>query len=188
AAGAVPDIPFIPGDIDFAITGLPGERRIDDALGGLGTPVELHGTGHEVAEIAGLVADVSVQREIVGVLAKIFQHGAVPGGPIRPGAEVGRAGGDQLDGGVGPLHQLGGFEGELAIVVGAAVAHLPGAVHLVAQAPELDLPGIAAAVLAAQAGHGGVFGGIAVLHPLLGFGPGAGAEVGADVGDRKSVV
>ena len=100
----------------------------------------------------------------------------------RPGAEVGGAGGDQLDGGVGPLHQLGGFEGELAIVLGAAVAHLPGAIHLVAEAPELDLPGIAAAVLAAQAGHGGVFGGIAVLDPLLGFGPGAGAEVGADVG------
>ena len=46
----------------------------------------------------------------------------------------------------------------------------------------MDLPGIAPAVLAAQAGHGGVFGGVAVFHPLLGFGPGAGAEIGADVG------
>src|SRR5450759_1028778 len=118
------------------------------------------------------------------MLAEVLENGAVPGGPVRAGAEVGGAGGDQLDGGVGPLHELNGFEGELAIVVGAAVAHLPGAIHLVTESPELDLPGIAASVLAAQAGHGGVFGGIAVLDPLLGFGPGAGAEVGADVGLR----
>src|ERR1019366_8486366 len=182
AAGAVPDIPFIPGDIDLAIAGLSGEGRVDDALGGFGAPVEFDGTGHEVAEVVRGVADVGVKREIVGVLAEVLENRAVPGGPVRAGAEVGRAGGDQLDGGVGPLHELGGFEGELAIVVGAAVAHLPGAIHLVTEAPELDLPGIAASVLAAQAGHGGVFGGIAILHPLLGFGPGAGAEVGADVG------
>src|ERR1039458_8286595 len=97
AAGAVPDIPFIPGDVDFAVAGLSGEGGIDDALGGFGALVEFHGTGHEVAEIVAAVAHVEVQREIVGVLAEGFEHGAVPGGPIAAGAEVGTAGGDQLD-------------------------------------------------------------------------------------------
>ena len=40
AAGAVPDIPLVPGDIDFAIAGLSGERGIDEAFGGLGALVE----------------------------------------------------------------------------------------------------------------------------------------------------
>src|SRR5450756_85703 len=51
AASAVPDIPFIPGDIDFAIAGLSGEGRVDDALGGFGAAVEFDGTRHEVAEV-----------------------------------------------------------------------------------------------------------------------------------------
>ena len=37
------------------------------------------------------------------------------------------------------------------------------------------------AVLFEEPRHGGVFGGIAVLHPLLRFVPGSGAQVGADV-------
>ena len=138
--------------------------------------------GHEVAEIVVGGCRRRVECEIVGVHAQVLEHGAVPGGPVAAGAEVRGTGGDQLHRGVRPLHELGGFEGELAVVLGAAVAHLPGAIHLVAESPHLHLPGIASTVLAAQAGHGGVFGGIAVLHPLLGFGPRAGAEVGADVG------
>ena len=88
------------------------------------------------------VAHVKMQRQVVGVVLQVFEHRAVPAGPIRIGAEVGAPGGDQLDVGVGPLHQLGGFQGELAVVFGAAVAHLPGAVHLVAQAPIGHFPGL----------------------------------------------
>ena len=45
----------------------------------------------------------------------------------------------------------------------------------------MTFQGSRAAVLFAQARHGGVFGGVAVLHPLLRLGPGAGAEIRADV-------
>ena len=34
AAGAIPDVPFIPGDVDFAVARLAGERGVDDAFGG----------------------------------------------------------------------------------------------------------------------------------------------------------
>ena len=108
-----------------------------------------------------------------------------------PGPKLEEPAATSLTDGVGPLHEFRGFEGELAIVVGAAMAHLPGAIHLVTESPHFDLPGIAPAVLAAQARHGGVFRGIAIFHPLLGLRPGAGAEVGADVGlgaDRLHVV
>ncbi len=65
------------------------------------------------------------------------------------GAEVGGAGGDQLDGRVDAAHGLGGFEGELGVVLGVLVAELPGAVDFVAEAPVLDALGLVAAVLAA---------------------------------------
>ena len=45
---------------------------------------------------------------------------------------------------------LGGLVGEMAVFVGGLVADLPGAVHLVAEAPELDVPRLLAAVLLAQ--------------------------------------
>ena len=44
---------------------------------------------------------------------------AVPADPVDAGAEVGRARRDQLDVRVGPLHQLGGFQRELAVIFGA---------------------------------------------------------------------
>ena len=109
------------------------------------------------------------------------EDGAVPVGPSLTGGEVGGAGRDELEVGVGPLHELGAFEGELSVVFGRAVAHLPGAVHLVAKPPILHFPGLFAAVPAPQFSHGGACGEVAVLDPLLGFDPGAGPEIGADI-------
>jgi hypothetical protein len=99
----------------------------------------------------------------------------------RRGGEIGRSGGDQLDAGIGPLHQLGAFQRELAVIFGGAVPHLPGPVHLVAEAPVRHLPGLLAAVLFAQRGHHRVPRRVAVFHPLLRVGPRTRAEIRADV-------
>ena len=116
------------------------------------------------------------------MLLEVLEHGPVPAGPIRAGAEIRGAGGDQLDAGVGPLHQLGGFQGELAVVLGAAVAHLPGTVHLVAQPPVGDFPGIARGRSACAAGSWRCLRRNCSTPPTAGPRPRAGAEVGADVG------
>ena len=135
AARAIPDVPFVPGDVDLAIAGLAGERRIDDAFGGLDALVQLEGTGQELAVVVVARCRHTCAARGSRRVLEVFEHGAVPADPVGAGPEVGGSGGDQLDVGIGPLHQLGGFERELAVVFGAAMAHLPGAVHLVAEAP-----------------------------------------------------
>src|SRR5215469_6989049 len=61
------------------------------------------------------------------------------------------------------------------------MTHLPEAVHLVTQAPVLYLPWLGTPVLFAQPRHGRILGRVAVLHPLLRFGPRARSEIGADI-------
>src|SRR5579884_2557689 len=61
------------------------------------------------------------------------------------------------------------------------MAHLPWPIHFIAQTPVTHLPGALAAVLSTEVADCGALREIAVLHPLLRFGPRAGAEVGADI-------
>ena len=157
-AGAIPDVPLIPRNVDAAAGRLAGERGVDDPGGGLDAAVEFDGAGHKIAEVVAPISDVHVQREVVDVMLQMLQDGAIPSGPIGVGAEIGGARRDQLDAGVGPLHQLGGFQREFAVIVRRTMTHLPGTVHLIAQAPVGDFPGLRAAILFAQAGHGRILG------------------------------
>ena len=89
------------------------------------------------------------------------------------------------------MHELGGFEREFAVVFRAAMSHLPGAVHFVAEAPVGNFPGRFAAIFFTQARRRGVAREIDVLDPLLCVVPGTCAEVGADIrfrADARNVV
>src|SRR5258708_23088051 len=99
-----------------------------------------------------------MERKVVGVALQVFKNGAVPTSPIRARTEIGRSGGYQLHIRISPLHQLRGFQSEFSVVVRAAMTHLPGAIHLIAQAPIGYLPGLLPAVLLTQTGPGGIFG------------------------------
>src|SRR5207244_3736779 len=69
-----------------------------------------------------------------------------------------------------------------AVILSRAMTHLPWPSHFIPQTPVLHVPWLVATVLLAELRHGGAVGNVAVFHPLLGVGPGAGAKVGADVG------
>jgi len=80
------------------------------------------------------------------------------------------------------LGQLGGFQRKGSVIGSRTVAHLPIAVHLVAQAPVFHLPGLVAAVPLAHLHHGGVLVAVDILDPLLRIGPAAGPQIEADIG------
>ena len=86
---------------------------------------------------------------------------------------------------VGAAHGLGRLQGELGVVLRVLVAELPGPVDLVAQAPDLDVPGLVAAVLAPLLRPVGVAGSRCVYSTQLRASstraqPGVDAHVGLD--------
>ena len=91
-----------------------------------------------------------------------------------------RAAHDELDGAVGVLHQLGGLLGTPAVLLGGHVSDLPGAVHLVAEAPELHAVGLGRAGLGAHVRVAGARGRVAVFHPVAGLFRRSRAEVHAE--------
>ena len=86
-----------------------------------------------------------------------------------------------------PVHDLAGFARLAGIFLGFQVADLPGAVHLVAQAPVFHLVGLGIAVADAQVGVIGAGRGVAVFHPGAGFVQRAGAQVDAQHGRRAQL-
>ena len=75
------------------------------------------------------------------------------------------------------LHAAPDLVGDAAIFVGGAVVHLPRPVHLVAEAPDLDVVRVRRAVLAAQVAPVAAAGMVAVFEHGEGFGEALGAEV-----------
>src|ERR1700681_3604006 len=62
------------------------------------------------------------------------------------------------------------------------MTHLPGTVHLIAEAPILDLPRGFASILFSQTRHRRIFGRVTVLYPLLCIRPRSSTQIRADIG------
>src|SRR5262249_59746612 len=92
------------------------------------------------------VAYITMQRLVIDVSPEIVQDSSVPTNPVRARAVVRGASPDQLNVGIGPAHQFGSFQGELAVVFSAAMAHLPETVHLISQPPIGHSPRFFAAI------------------------------------------
>ena len=100
-------------------------------------------------------------------------------GPVVIG--VGCAAGDLIEAVAVVVAGVGGIAAEeVGIVLRGHVA--AAAPSFVADAEELDFPGLVAAVAAAHLGHGAVAGGSHILHPLCKLFGSAAADVAADVG------
>ena len=103
-----------------------------------------------------------MQRDVLDVVVALLEHLPLPLGVGRHGV-VGAAADDELHVLPERLHRLRGLVGEPAVFLRDLVADLPGAVHLVAEAPHPDAVGLLDAVAAAQVAPGGAARVVAVL-------------------------
>src|SRR5712691_786288 len=129
----------------------------------------------DVRIVIGL-ARVEVNAVIVHHRGQTLEDHGIPVAPAIVPAT------DELDGGIGVLHDQREGAGLLDIVLGAEAPDLPAAIHLVAEAPVADAVRLGVAVLAPQVRPGGMARAIAVLDPGLRLIHGAGAHVDADIG------
>ena len=172
----IPHVPFIEGQIDLLFAVLLALHRVADGDHGVDEIVQVHAAGQEAGGVVGGIAVVAVQGNIINVLIALVQHLQLP---VPEGGHLvgGRTAGDQLDGGIDPLHHFGGFVGDAAIFHRGFVAHLPGAVHFVAQAPQLDAEGLLRAVLDAHIGELAAALVVGVFHHVPGVFGAPGAQV-----------
>jgi hypothetical protein len=139
---------------------------------------KLHGAGEEAGGVVVAVAGVVVHGEVIHVLPRLFQRHAIP---IRVSRHlvVGGAAQDRLDRRIHPAHQLGGLTRFGAVFVRFEVPHLPGTVHLVADAPVLDIVRRGVTVFGAQVGIVGAGGCVAIIDQVARGLDRAGAHVDA---------
>ena len=136
-------------------------------------PLRLVGREH-VGVVIGL-SRVEVDAVVVDDGCEALDHRHVPvAHPVVAAA-------DQLDGGIGALHDEGEGLGFLDVVLGAQAADLPASVHLVAEAPVAHAIRLGMAVRAPQVRPRRVAGAVTVLDPRLRLVHGARAHVDADV-------
>ena len=174
--GVVPDVPLVEGQIDLLFAVLFALHRVADGYDRLDEGVQVHIAGQEIRRLIAGIAIVAVQAHIIDLIVAFVQHLVLP---AAEGAHFVRRGaaGHQLDGGVYPLHHLARFAGGTAVFRGRLVAHLPGAVHFVAKAPELDAEGILRAVLNAQVAPVAAGGMIGIFHHVPGGVRAPGAQI-----------
>ena len=117
-----------------------------------------------------------MQGDVVGILVGVLQNRGFPApksGHIAPGA----AAGHQLDGGIHPFHQLGGFPGSAPVFLGRFGTHLPRTVHFVAQTPGVNAEWCGKPILDSQIAVFAAARMVAVLHQILGLAGAPGAQV-----------
>src|SRR5947209_699546 len=174
AAGAVPDVPLVEGDVDRMGDPLGQPDLLDEGRADADRPLRLVRL-EDIRVVIGL-ARVEMNAVVVHDRGQTLENDGVPVAPaVVPAA-------DELDGGIRPFHDQGEGAGLLDVVLGAEAADLPAAVHLVAEPPVADPIGLRMPVLTPQVRPGGIAGAVAVLDPGLGLVHGAGAHVDADVG------
>ena len=132
--------------------------------------------GEEAGGVAVALLVVGVAGDVVDVVVGVAQDGVLPR-PEGRHLRVRAAADDELEVGVELAHGLGRLRGDLAVVLGVAVAELPGPVHLVAQAPHRDAVRVDAAVLDAGVGERRARADVGVLEDVDGLQHAAGAEV-----------
>ena len=178
-AVVVPDVPFVEADVDVVLGPLLGLDVVDDPADRLDVAPGLLDLAEIVERVAARVAEVLVQRDVLDVLVALLEHLPLPFG-IGRHRVVGAAADDRLDVLAERLHRLRGLVGEAAVLLRDLVADLPGAIHLVAEAPHPHVVGLLDAVAAAEVAPGGAARVVAV------FGEGArGIEVARAEVDRE---
>lgn len=117
-----------------------------------------------------------MEGEVIYLIIALGQYRILPlaeGGHVQAGA----AAGHQLDGRIHHFHDPAGLCGQSSVLVRGFVAHLPRAVHFIAQAPELDIMGIFTAMAFAQITVIAAALQVTVFYDIFGILHAAGAQI-----------
>ena len=161
--GVVPHVPLVKGQVDGLFRMLLSLDRVADADHGADKVLQIHGAGQESGRIVSGIAVIAVQGHVIHRVVALLQHLQLPVAE-RLHLRGGGTAGHQLDGRIHPFHDLAGLVRQSPVFGGRLVAHLPRAVHLVAQAPQLDAEWIALAVSPAQIAPIGSARMVGILH------------------------
>ena len=172
----IPDVPFVEGEVDLLSAVLLPFYRITDRDHAPDEVIHIHRPGKEARRVAGRIGIIAMERDIVDIVIALVQHGELP---VAEGRHLGTGGaaGHEFDGGVDPLHHLGGLVCGAAVFISGFLSHLPGAVHLVSEAPELDPKGLLLSVRDPEVGERTVSGMIGILYDISRLLRAAGAEI-----------
>ena len=169
----VPDVPLVERDVDRMGEPLRVAGALDQGRADADGPLRV--VRLEDGGVVIRLARVEMDAVPVDDRGEPVDHDLVPVAP----AVVAAA--DELDLGIGALHDEGEGPRLLDVVLGAQVPDLPASVHLVAEAPVAHAVGLGVAVGPPEVRPVGVPGAVAVLHPGLGLVHRARAHVHADV-------
>ena len=181
APRAVPHIPFIEAQSQAFGRPVPRRHRIGDGNDLLDEHIHQVGRRQEAGAVAPIVVEVGVERDEIDELEGVLEHLIVPA-PEGWHVARGRAAGGQHQARVDPAHHLGGLGGDAAVFGRRLVLHLPGAIHFVAEAPELHAMRGWVAVRVAQVGIGAAAGMVAVFDEIARRIAAARAEVDGEHG------
>ena len=182
-----PDVPLVETDLQMPFGAHFGTHIFDGRFQRADILVHVVGRTQEVLQRALprlVVLIVAVHGEIVDRLIGVFEDNAIPFGEGLH-LVIGRARDDELQivrrvlfvFAVRPAHDFGGFERLFAVLVGAQVPRLPGAVHLVADAPVFDVVRLFRPVFTTQIGDGRAARMIAVFDEVRRIEDGARAHI-----------
>src|SRR5690606_39189511 len=163
----VPDVPFVEGDVDLLVGAFLVPHVVGGRDDGVDEVVHVDRRGEEGPEVAVVLLVVRVAGDVVHVVVAVFEDGAFPVAEGRHGGAGGSAD-DEFEVLVGPLHRGGGAGGRLAVVVRRHEPGLPGAVHLVAEAPHAHVVRFRCAVGDAQVRQGRAGRVVGVLEEVQG--------------------
>ena len=174
--GMEPYVPLIEAEIDILFPALFRLHIIAGRDDGADKVIHLHGQCKEVLRIVVRIAEILMKGDEIHIIIGMLQRRRLP---LREGRHlrVGAAAGYKLNRRIDDLQRLRRLSREPAVLHRRLRAELPGAVHLIAQAPYFDSERILHAVADAQVRILASGGMVAVFQQIAGVGHSSCAEV-----------
>ena len=172
----IPDVPLIKGKIDLLLAPLFGLHAVRDGQNGRNEFIHSLGICQKFRRVVVPVSIVLMKGKIVHLIIALGEHFLLPVAKGIHGKGCAAAG-HGLNGRIHEFHQTAGLRRDAAVFLRSLMSHLPGTVHLVAQAPEFDVMGLFIAVLSSQVAVVGALFKVAVFQHILRFFRPSGSQI-----------
>ena len=166
--GVIPDIPLVEGQIDVPVAVLCRLHVVTGRNNGIDEIIKIVACREEVRRVVRIVVPILMQRDVIHVIIGFIEDTGLPLSERRH-IHIGGTADHRLDGIVHRLHRLGGLRREMPVLPRLLVPGLPGSIHLIAHAPQLDAVRILVPVLFAEIRIVGIGIEIAVFQQIEGI-------------------